>query len=105
MAQNKLKTYELTVITILSPTSTRGKENLKEIEGKIKKIGKIDKKESWGEKKLAYPIKKNQNGFYYFFQFNTQPSEIANLDKYLKLNENVIRHLIVISDKNKRRGN
>ena len=95
MVQDKLKTYQLTIITTLNPTSTKGKENLKEIGERIKKIGKIDKKESWGEKKLAYPIKKNQNGFYYFFQFTGQPSEITNLDNSLKLNENIIRYLII----------
>ena len=95
MVQDKLKTYQLTIITTLNPTSTKGKENLKEIGERIKKIGKIDKKESWGEKKLAYPIKKNQNGFYYFFQFNAPSSKVASLDNFLKLNENIIRHLIV----------
>jgi len=92
---NNLKTYQLTIITPLNPASTKGKRSLKSVEEKIKKIGKIDKKESWGEKKLAYPIKKNQNGFYYFFQFKSQPSEITNLDNFLKLNENIIRHLVV----------
>jgi len=96
MVQDKLKTYELTIITTLNPTSTKGKENLKEIGEKIKKIGKIDKKENWGEKKLAYPIKKNQNGFYYFFQLSAQPPKIVSLDNFLKLNENIIRHLIVV---------
>ena len=96
MVQDKLKTYQLTIITTLNPTSTKGKENLKEIGERIKKIGKIDKKESWGEKKLAYPIKKNQNGFYYFFQLNAQPSGVAGLDNFLELNENIIRHLIVV---------
>jgi len=96
MIQDKLKTYQLTIISTLNPTGTKGKENLKEIEGKIKKIGKIDKKENWGEKKLAYPIEKNQNGFYYFFQLSGQPSKIAGLDNFLELNENIIRHLIVV---------
>jgi len=95
MVQDQLKTYQLTIIITLNPTSEKGKESLKKLEERIKKIGKINKKENWGEKELAYPIKKNQNGFYYSFEFNGQSSEIAGLDNFLKLNENIIRHLIV----------
>lgn len=95
MAQKQQGEYELTVITPLSPTSAKGEKALKKVEANIKEAGKLDKKEDWGEKKLAYPIKKHQSGFYHFFRFHASPATIANLDKSLKLNDNIIRYLII----------
>lgn len=52
----------------------------------------------WGRKKLAYPIHKVNEGFYVLLRFNSdQPDLLKDLDRHFKLNEQIIRHLTVIS--------
>ena len=47
-----------------------------------------------GLKKLAYPIKKEINGYYYLLTFEAEKETIVELDRKTSINENVIRHLI-----------
>ena len=55
----------------------------------------IVKKENWGRKTLAYPIKKKQEGVYYLFYF-TAPSTIKqSIEENLKLRENILRYLLI----------
>ena len=49
----------------------------------------------WGARKLAYEIHKRQQGDYTFFQFRAEPSAIANVDRECRLDEAVLRHLIL----------
>ena len=71
-------------------------ENVKKnAEGKHSKV--VDYKEL-GEKKLAYPIKKELNGYYFVMQMESSKEAVAELDRKTALDENVIRHLIVKLD-------
>lgn len=55
---------------------------------------------SLGRKKLAYPIKKQRNGFYIFTVFELEEKEVLkDLDIKLKHNSNILRHLIIKKDK------
>ena len=56
-----------------------------------------DEKEM-GNKKLAYPIKKELNGYYYVINCNANKEAIAEFDRKARINENVIRHLIIRLD-------
>ena len=51
-----------------------------------------------GEKKLAYPIKKEINGYYFVMQVEATKEAIAELDRKALLDENVLRHLIIKLD-------
>ncbi len=57
----------------------------------------VDYKEL-GEKKLAYPIKKELNGYYYVMQIEASKEAEAELSRKAGLDENVLRHLIVKLD-------
>lgn len=52
----------------------------------------------WGRRRLAYPINDFRDAFYVLFTFDAGPSAIAEIDRDLKLDEQVIRHLIVRYD-------
>lgn len=74
-------------------------ESLKEIEDFIasnitKRSGKVEKQESWGRQKLAYPIRKNREGVYYKLEFSIEPSEISGLQDAYKLNSDILRVII-----------
>ena len=60
--------------------------------------GKIHKKEYWGLKTLAYRIKKNRKGHYILFNIEADAATMAEYDRKLGLNEDVIRVLTVSID-------
>ncbi len=57
--------------------------------------GKVTKEDVWGNRDLAYPIKKQSKGFYAHFEFTTDPKLAKDLDKSLKVEEDIIRYLLV----------
>ena len=60
--------------------------------------GEITIEKEMGNRKLAYPIKKELNGYYYVMNVNANNEAIAEFDRKAKINENVIRHLIIRLD-------
>ena len=57
--------------------------------------GVIDSTEDWGKRKLAYEINKLSEGDYILINFHADPNHIAELDRVLRINDNVERHMIV----------
>ncbi len=57
--------------------------------------GKVNKEDLWGVRDLAYPIKKQTKGYYAHFEFEASPRAIKGLDNSLKVEENVLRFLLV----------
>jgi small subunit ribosomal protein S6 len=60
--------------------------------------GSVDKVDIWGRRRLAFPIKKRNDGVYAVINF-TAPSATANeLDRQLGLNETVLRTKLLRPD-------
>ena len=57
--------------------------------------GKITKRDNWGKKRLAYPVKKQQFGIYVYFELELEPTAVRGLESQLLITEEVIRFLIV----------
>ena len=62
--------------------------------------GEITDVEDRGRKRLAYMIKKSKIGYYIIFQFNAYPQIISTLEKFYKLDENILRYLSIKLTKN-----
>ncbi|MBM3700527.1 MAG: 30S ribosomal protein S6 [Actinobacteria bacterium] len=96
-----MKNYELVLIFV--PTLEEGtiNEELAKITSLIEKSqGNISKTDTWGIKKLAYPIKHQENGFYIIVYFESGTQVLAEIDRINKINDKILRHLIVkTSDK------
>lgn len=60
--------------------------------------GNIDSTKDMGKRELAYPIKKEISGFYYCFTCEASHEAIAEFDRKSRLNENILRHLIIKLD-------
>lgn len=60
--------------------------------------GQIMRVNQWGRKRLAYPIKHNRDGFYVFIDMILTPETVSELDRTLKVSEEVLRHLITRRD-------
>ena len=63
-----------------------------EIEGRG---GSIEKSVPIGKQRLAYRIGKNDDGFFLRVNFQTAPESMKGFTQQLKLNQNIIRHLII----------
>ena len=95
------KYYE--TVFILTPVLSKNQveETIENVNSLLKKnqVG-IEKHESWGLKKLAYPIKKKKTGYYELFLFSLDgeiPSKniISELELFFNRDERVIRFLII----------
>ena len=61
--------------------------------------GRTEKRENWGLRTLAYKIKKNRKGHYLLFNYECEPDAIIELERQLRLNEDVLRYLTIKIDK------
>ena len=52
----------------------------------------------WGRRTLAYPIKKQQTGYYVVATFETDPALLPEFERALRLDEGVLRFLVVLND-------
>lgn len=91
-----MRQYRLFVVIKSSLKETERKklfDNIKDLLGKVK-IGKV---EEWGQKPLAYPIKREVSGVFAKIEFEGE--QLAeSLEKKLMANENVLRHLLLRSN-------
>lgn len=80
--------YELTIIL--------KKEDSKVLAELLAKIGaKVVSKKDAEKRSLAYEIAKTKEAFYAFFEISLKPEGVAELEQKLKLQDNVLRYLIV----------
>lgn len=91
-----MNSYLLTLV--LKPDLEEG-ERKTILDNVVKKIlgveGKVIKEDQWGQKDLAYPIKRQTKGFYAHFELDAAPKNTKGLDKSLKVEENILRYLLV----------
>ena len=60
--------------------------------------GKIVEEKTMGERKLAYPIKKELNGYYYVLKVEADKDVIKEFDRRSLIDESILRHLIIKLD-------
>lgn len=59
--------------------------------------GEIVGVHKWGRRKLAYPVRKVRDGFYVLARFNGEGDVLKEVDRRFKMNESILRHLVVRS--------
>ncbi len=93
-----MRLYELTLIIDSSLDESTIQTEIEKVETRIKDSGgKIHRLDRWGLKRLAYVIKKHTQGYYVFFLFEADPGLTTEIEKNLKLSENVLRYLTILS--------
>ena len=60
--------------------------------------GEVKKREYWGLRNLAYRMRKNRKGHYVLFNIDAPPAAIAELERTMRINEDVIRYLTIRVD-------
>lgn len=84
--------YALTLILKPEQDEKTREELLKSIKVKF---GKLEKEEIWGNRDFTYSIQHLSRGYYVHYFFEAEPNKIAYLDKDLKIDDDIIRHLLV----------
>jgi small subunit ribosomal protein S6 len=59
------------------------------------KSGTILIRDDWGKRKLNYPIAKNQKGHYVLLNYLVKPAEVAELERKIRIDDNVVRFLTI----------
>src|ERR1051325_833937 len=95
--------YEL--VYILPPDSSE--QQVTELHGQLEAVvsrmhGQIEKTENWGRKRLAYEIGHNKEGVYVLEVINGSGELMKELDRRLKVMDQVLRHMIVRVDHEKK---
>ena len=57
--------------------------------------GTVTEVEEWGKKRLAYEVQKMREGFYYFIQFEADATCPAEVERHVRIMDNVMRYLVV----------
>ena len=87
--------YELTVVVnakIEDDVRVATVEKVKEYVARYG--GTVTNVDEWGKKRLAYEIQKMREGFYYFIQFEADATAPAEIERHVRIMENVIRYLM-----------
>lgn len=57
--------------------------------------GKVSKRENWGLRNLAYKIQKNRKGYYTLMNIDAPADAIIEMERLMRLDENLIRYLTI----------
>ena len=89
-----LRPYEVLVIIDSRPTDEEVAALLTQLGEQAKSLGaEVVKMENWGKRRLAYDIRKQREGTYAVFEVSAEPAMVKELERQLRLNENVLRFL------------
>ncbi len=84
-------------VIIISPVVEE--EGIKNLITKFSDIinneGKVESVEEMGKRKLAYDIKKFQEGFYVLFNFEAKPTLVAELERNYRITDEIIKFIVV----------
>ncbi|MCD7884825.1 MAG: 30S ribosomal protein S6 [Lachnospiraceae bacterium] len=91
--------YELAVVVSAKLEDEDRAATIEKVKELVTRFGgTVTEVEEWGKRKLAYEIKKMREGFYYFVRFDAEPTCPAEIEKRIRIMENVIRYLCVRQD-------
>ena len=60
--------------------------------------GKVSKRENWGLRNLAYKIQKNRKGYYMLMNIDAPADAVIEMERLMRLDENLIRYLTIKVD-------
>lgn len=94
-----MKNYESVVILTTSISDEEKEAFLTKTKDLISSNGQLTNVDEWGKKTFAYPINKQTEGYYFIFTFESNPEFIAEFERILRLDEKVLKDLVIKKDK------
>ncbi len=91
-----LRDYELTIVLRVGLEE----EGLTALVDRVKgwvtaEGGNVVRTDHWGRRRLAYPIRKEREGYYVFMLVQTEPAQIVRVERNMRLSEDILRFLFV----------
>ncbi|MCQ2795837.1 MAG: 30S ribosomal protein S6 [Bacilli bacterium] len=96
-----MKKYEIMYILRADLEDASRKKEVEKLHNILTKNGvKITKVDEWGVRDFAYIIKDQKKGYYVVLTVLAEADQLNEFSRLIRINENVIRHLITISHGN-----
>jgi len=94
-----MRDYELVIIVTPEFDETATADIVDKVKSWITDTGgSIESFEEWGKQKFAYLIRKQKEGQYFLFNIKLEPSAVATLESNFRLQESIMRFLIINRD-------
>jgi small subunit ribosomal protein S6 len=94
-----MRNYEGVFIVSPDLSAEAAKNVITQIQDLVSKNGgRVDGVQEWGKKRLAYKIKKRQEGHYVILNFQLDSDQTKKLEQSLRLNDQLLRFLLVNKD-------
>jgi len=90
-----MRSYELGVVLHPALEEASVTQAIEKVSQYLKTGGTVTSVNVWGKRRLAYQIRRQQEGTYVFLQAQLEARAIRELERNLKLDENVLRYLLV----------
>ncbi len=87
--------YETMMVFTLKNGEEAAKEAVEKFSALIAENGTVESVDEWGTRRLAYLINDEAEGYYVVFNFECEPTFPAELDRIVKINDSVLRSLII----------
>lgn len=87
--------YETIIIINPNLDEAATKATIEKFTTMMNENGKVEATEEWGKKRLAYPISKQNEGYYVLINFSSNPEFIDELERVYNITDDVIKHIIV----------
>lgn len=95
--ETEQKSYELYFIFSMNLSEDDRESLIGKFCDLIKSDGQVEKVDKWGKRRLAYPIKKEHEGFYVLINFKSGSKIPAEITRIARITGGVLRHLLVIN--------
>ena len=88
--------YELAVVLSAKLEDEERAAAIEKVKGYISRFGgTVTNVDEWGKRRLAYEIQKMKEAYYYFIQFEADPTAPAEIERHVRIMDNVLRYLVV----------
>ena len=99
MGEDDVNAYEAVYIFDSQITEDQIGEKIEKYHQQLSSGGaEFGEMEHWGRRQLAYPIRKRTNGYYVVAQFQADPEALPEFERLLKLDEELLRYLVVVHE-------
>lgn len=93
-----MNNYETIIIINSTLEEANIKATIEKVNALISANGKVESTEDWGKKRLAYPINKQNEGYYVLINFSSNPDFIDELERVYNITDEIIKHIVVKKD-------
>lgn len=93
-----MREYELTIILQPKLEDSAREEIIERVNGWLTNNDESAEKPEinhWGKRYMAYPIRKNTEGYYVFYEVKIDPKDISDIERNMQYTEDILRYMFV----------